>query len=310
MMLQITTQMMMKAVMIHHKNILITGIGGPAGRSAVTYFKAKSFPVIGTEVREIKSPVDSFFIVPQADDLNFTAILMDIIKKERPSLLIPTVTEELPVISAMRKEIEWEGCNVLISSPTAIDIANDRLKTLMIMAGHGIAVPKYCDEVTPADIIVDKLGFPLRSRSRFSKGGNDDVIYRRYEDLFNRSKDGLIFQEDISGTVYNLNMFIDKGGAILSAVVLEMTVMKNVAGDSSMAVERVERPDVVKAGTKAAGILNLEGPIDMDIIFRDNFTPVLLNINARLGSNVLFAWEILDCLFDAWKRSLLTGSYR
>ena len=309
-MLQITTQMMMKAVMIHHKNILITGIGGPAGRSSGTNFKAKSFPVIGTEVREIKSPVDSFFIVPQADDLNFTAILMDIIKKERPSLLIPTVTEELPVISAMRKEIEWEGCNVLISSPTAIDIANDRLKTLMIMAGHGIALPKYFDERTPADIIVDKLGFPLRSRSRFSKGGNDDVIYRRYEDLFNRSKDGLIFQEDISGTVYNLNMFIDKGGAILSAVVLEMTVMKNVAGDNSMAVERVERPDVVKAGTKAAGILNLEGPIDMDIIFRDNFTPVLLNINARLGSNVLFAWEILDCLFDAWKRSLLTGSYR
>lgn len=61
---------------------------------------------------------------------------------------------------------------------------------------------------------------------------------------------------------------------------------------------------------EAARILNLEGPIDMDIGFRDNFTPVLLNINARLGINALFAWEVLDCLFDAWKRSLLTGSYR
>lgn len=305
-----TSLMMMKVVMIHHKNILITGIGGPAGRSAVAYFKARSFPIIGTEVREIKRPVDSFFVVPQADDLNFTAILMDIIRKERPSLLIPSVTDELPLISAMKKEIEWEGCNVLISSPTAIDIANDRLKTLMIMAGHGIAVPKYCDEVTPVDIIVDKLGFPLRSRPRFSRGGNDEVIYRKYEDLFNRPKEGLIFQEDISGTVYNLNMFIDKGGAILSAVVLEKSVMRIVGGDNPLAVERVERPDIVKAGTKAAGILNLEGPIDMDIGFRDNFTPVLLNLNARLGSNVLFAWEILDCLLDAWKRSLLTGSYR
>lgn len=300
----------MKVVMIHHNNILITGIGETAGRSAVTYFKARSFPIIGTDVRELKSPVDSFFVVPPAEDLNFTAILMDIIRKERPSLLIPTVTEELPVISAMKKEIESEGCNVLISSPTAIDIANDRLKTLMIMAGHGIAVPKYCDEVTPADIIVEKLGFPLRSRPRFNRGGNDEVIYRKYEDLFNRSKKGLIFQEDIPGTVYNLNMFIDKGGAILSSVVLERTVMEIAGGDTSLAVERVERPDVVKAGTKAAGILNLEGPIDMDIGFRDNFTPVLLNINARLGINALFAWEVLDCLFDAWKRSLLTGSYR
>src|SRR5574337_191692 len=128
-------------LLLHHKRILITGIGGPAGRSAVTYFKAKSFPVIGTDTSEVKRPVDSFYLTPPADDLNFTAALMDIIRMERPSLLIPTLTEELPVISPIKKEIEWEGCNVLISSPTAIDIANDRLKTAIIMAGHGVAVP-------------------------------------------------------------------------------------------------------------------------------------------------------------------------
>jgi len=296
--------------MIHHKNIMITGIGRPAGRSAVTYFKAKSFPIIGTDVREIKRPVDSFYVVPEADDLGYTTILMEIIRRERPSLLIPTVTEELPVISSLKREIEWEGCNVLISSRTAIDIANDRLKTLMIMAGHGIEVPKYCDEVTPVNIIADRLGFPLHSRHRFRSRRNDDVMYMRYEDLFDKSKDGLIFQEYISGAVYNLNMYIEKGGDVLSAVVLKKTVLKKTEGDYSSAVERVERHDIVKKGTKVAGILNFEGPVEMDFGLRDNFTPVLLDINARLGSNVLFAWDILDCLLDGWKRSLLTGGYR
>lgn len=296
--------------MLHNRGILITGIGGPAGRSAVTYFKAKSFPVIGTDIREVKRPVDSFYLTPPADELNFAAILMDIIRKERPSLLIPTLTEELPVISSIKKEIEWEGCHVVISSPTAIEIANDRLKTAIIMAGHGIAVPAFCDEVTPVDVIVNKLGFPMMLKPRFGRSGADVVVCRKYEDLFDTRKEGLVFQEYIPGAVFNLNMFIEKGGEVMSAVVLEKGAFKNGDAENPLSVLRVDRPDIVKTGTKVAGILNLEGPVDMNIGLRNNYIPVLLNINARLGGNALFAWETLDCLLDAWKRLLLTGSCR
>ncbi len=297
-------------IMFYNRGILITGIGSPAGRSAVTYFKAKSFSVIGTDKREVKYPVDSFYITPPSDDLNYSAILLDIIRRERPSLLIPSLTDELPVISSMKREIEWEGCHVLISSPTAIDIANDSLKTAIIMAGHGIAVPAFCDEVTPVDVIVDKLGLPLLSKPRVDRGGSEVVIYRRYEDLFDTTKEGLVFQEYITGTLFNLNLFIDKGGVILSAVVLETTDLKNGGAGNALSVERVERSDIVRLGTKVAGILNLEGPVNMDIGLKNNFTPVLIDIHARIGSNALFAWEILDCLLEVWKRSLMTGSYR
>jgi carbamoyl-phosphate synthase large subunit len=296
--------------MIHNRSILITGIGGPAGRSAVTYFKAKAFPVTGTEVRGMKSPVDSFNVIPPAGDISFPEILMDIIRRERPSLLIPTLTEELPVISRMKRDIEGEGCTVFISSPVAVDIVNDKLKTFMIMAGHGITVPNFCDEFTPDEIIVSKLGFPLLYCPRFGRGGRDITIYRTYEDMFDKNKKGMVFQEYIPGTEFDLNMFIDRGGGIISSVVLEKTVFKKGDMGNAISVERVERNDVVKLGIKVAGILNLEGPIAMDIRLRTDGTPVLLGINASPGRNVLFAWEILDGLLDAWKRSLLTGVYR
>ncbi len=295
--------------MLHNRSIMITGIGSHAGRSAVTYFKAKSFQVTGTDTREVKRPVDSFYLTPKADDMNFTSTMMDIIRRERPSLLIPTLTEELPVISSIRKEIEWEGCNVLISSPTAIDIANDRLKTSIIMAGHGIAVPAFCDEVTPVDEIADKLGFPLLSKPRVGRSGRAAVIYRRFEDLFDTSREGLVFQEYITGAVFNLNMFIEKDGMISSAVVLEKTCLNNGGTVSALSVERVDRTDIVRLGATAAGILRLEGPVDIEFGLRHKCNPVLLEINARLGSNSLFAWETLDCLLDAWGRSLLTGNY-
>ena len=296
--------------MIHHRRILITGIGGPAGRSAVTYFKAKAFPVIGTDNRGIKSPADTFYLIPPAGDINYSAVLMDIIRKEHPSLLIPAVTEELPVISQMKRDIEGEGCTVFISSPVAVDIANDKLKTSMIMAGHGITVPNFCDEFTPDEIIVSKLGFPILSRPRFGRAGRDITIYRTYEDMFDKNKEGMVFQEYIPGTEFDLNMFIDRGGGIISSVVLEKTVFKNGDMGNAISVERVERNDVIKLGIKVAGILNLEGPVAMDIRLRTDSTPVLLGINASPGRNVLFAWEILDNLLDAWKRSLLSGVYR
>ena len=296
--------------MIHNRSILITGVGGPAGRSAVTYFKAKAFPVTGTEVRRIKSPVDSFYVIPPAEDISFPEILMDIIRRERPSLLIPTLTEELPVISQMKRDIEGEGCTVFISSPVAVDIANDKLKTFMIMAGHGITVPNFCDEFTPDEIIVSKLGFPLLSRPRFGRAGRDITIYRTYEDMLDKNKEGMVFQEYISGTEFDLNMFIDRGGGIISSVVLEKTVFRNGDMGNAISVERVERNDAVKLGIKVAGILNLEGPVAMDIRLKNDYTTVLLGINASPGRNVLFAWEILDSLLDAWKRSLLSGVYR
>lgn len=296
--------------MLHNRSILITGIGSPAGRSAVTYFKAKSFSITGTDMRDVRRAVDTFYITPQADDLNYVSTLMDIIRRERPSLLIPTIIEELPVISSIKKEIEWEGCSVLISSQTAIDITNDRLKTAVIMAGHGIAVPAYCDEVTPADVIAEKLGFPLLSKPRFRRNGRDVVIYKRYEDLYDTTKEGLVFQELIPGAVFNLNLFVEKGGGIMSAVVLEKTSLNSDLAGNALSVERVDRPEIVRIGTRAAGILNLEGPVSMDIGLRSNYLPVLLDINARLGSNALLAWETLDSLLDAWKRLLMTGSYR
>ena len=53
-------------------------------------------------------------------------------------------------------------------------------------------------------------------------------------------------------------MFIDRGGGIISSVVLEKTAFKNGDMGNAISVERV-RNDAVKLGIKVTGILNLEG---------------------------------------------------
>ncbi len=281
-------------------HILITGIGGPAGRSAVTYFREKGFPVIGTDIREVETPVESFYIIPPAGAPSFSTDLIDIIKKERPSLLITTVTEELPVVARLKKIIEGYGCIIFISPPSAIDIANDKLKTAMVMAGHSVPVPISFDECTPRESIIREFGFPLLSKPRFGRGERGVALYWKPAELLAETRTGLVFQEFIPGEEFDVNLFIDKEGDPLSAVVLKKTRLKDGVVGNSLAVERVKREDIEQLGIKIALILRLEGPVDMDIRLREDGTPVLLEINARLGGNVLSSKEVLDSLFIAW----------
>lgn len=285
-----------------YNRILITGIGGPAGKGAVTYLREKEFNLVGTDIKEVAVPVNVFYIIPPAGDPAFSTALLDIIKKERPGLLIPTVTEELPAVSRLKNDIEKYGCTVFISPPAAVEIANDKMKTVRSMARHGIPVPISFDADTPKDRVVKKLGLPLLSKPCFGRGGRGVKIYNTPAAVYREAKKGLIFQEFIPGEEYDINLFIDRRGDVLACVVLKKTLLKDGITGNALAVERVEKEDIAKLGIKVAQLLNMEGPVDMDVRLKGDGTPMLLEINARIGGNILSAREIMDSLIRAWKK--------
>lgn len=284
--------------------ILITGIGGPAGKSALTYFRGKGATVIGTDVREVDIKADTFHIVPMAADPAFIPALLGIIRDERPSLFIPTVTEELSIVARLKEEIEGLGCLVYISPPGSVDIANDKFRTAEFMKSHGVPVPVTFDCKSPRELVIRELGFPFLAKPVFSRGGRGVVVYGSAEEVYADKRDGIIFQEFAPGEEFDVNLFIDKGGVLEAGVVLKKTLMKEGIVGNALGVERVEKDDIMKLGVKAAGLLGLEGPVDMDVRIRKDGVPALLEINARLGGNSLFAEEVLDGLMNSWKRRI------
>jgi carbamoylphosphate synthase large subunit len=66
-------------------------------------------------------------------------------------------------------------------------------------------------------------------------------------------------------------------------------------------VERVEHDAVRDVAVNAARALELCGPLDVDVRLRRDGTPVVLEINARLGANALAAPEVLEALHAAWR---------
>jgi len=294
--------------MRNEKRVLITGVGGPAGRAAVKYFLDHNYYVIGVDMNEnIITPVHEFCKTYPASNSNYINQLLNMSEIKNVSLIVPTVSEELPGLSLNRHNFFRKGIQVYISRAYPIHICNDKYFTSAILEISGVAVPGYA---TPQelnkflDVKLSAMNFPILAKPRISRGGRGITIYNNLEELKNEDRQDIIFQEFASGDDYDVNLCIDSREPynILASQVLKKTSLKNGNVGNAQTVKRVDEPEVKKLAEQAAQSLGLTGPLDIDIRKKASGQPVILEINARLGANCLTAPEVLNALVWMWQR--------
>ncbi len=286
------------------RRILVTGIGGPAGRAVATYLKSMGCRVTGVDMRDVDADVDAFMTVPPAGEPQYAEAVLNIIKKEKVGLFVPTVTEELPFVARLKTKVERLGCTVFISRIEAVDIAHDKLKTALFLDSHDIPVPKTFGAETPGELILGELGLPLLSKPLRSRGGRGVKVYRTTDEFFGEARKDIVFQEFVPGEEFDINLFVDRSGEISASVVLMKTALRDGEVGNALSVKRVLRDDVDALGRRVVRALKPEGPLNMDVRLRYDGTPVVLEVNARVGGNVLNCPEILDSLITAWKKEV------
>lgn len=288
-------------------SILITGINGPAGGSVLKYFKGAGFSsVIGTDVREAGNSADRFYLVPEALNPVYPETLLNIIKKERPALFIPTVSEELALVAGLKKEINREGTAVFISGVREVEIANDKFRTAEFMERCGVPVPRTFDGTVDKEAVLKEIGLPVLVKPKFSRGGRGVEVYGEAAELLADKRKEAVVQEFVPGQGFDVNLFIDGEGALRSSVLLKKMRVDDGPEGRAFEVERVEDglEEVTDVGVRAAKSLGLTGPLHFDIRLKADGSPVLLEINARVGRNISHSLEVLDSLVDCWKRGL------
>lgn len=281
--------------------IVVTGVGGPAGRASATYLRKRGYTVIGTDMRPVDTPVDLFHTVPPANHPDFMTALQGIVREHKASLLIPTVQEELPIIAKDCSIISSTGCMAMIASYPAVVIANDKLLTAQHLALHNVEVPGTLDGDTQHKGVIEKLGLPLIAKPRVSRGGRGISLYNTPEELSLENRKGIIYQQFMPGQEFDANLYIDRQGAVRSCVVLAKTQLKDGIVGNALSVERVSRQDVADLAIRTCKTVGLTGPVDMDIRIDAAGIPRLLEINARIGANMLFAEETMENLLADWQ---------
>lgn len=280
------------------EKVLITGVGGPAGRAASAFFQDKGFTVIGTDITPVSTKVDEFFLVPRGDTPEFSQTIMRILATEKPLLFVPTVSEELPQAARLRSGVRALGIRMFSSGFEAVSIANDKYLTARQLAMGGVAVPRTLanEDVESAVVAGDLLGYPLVVKPRVGRGGKGVRVLFGRKEAEAETRRGIVYQEFLSGEEFDVNLFVyPEGNATIARVLLKTRLKEGIVGNA-LEVKPVKRADVEALAIRAASVLKLEGPIDMDIRLNSNGIPKVLEVNARVGANVLKAEGVLDTM--------------
>ena len=282
--------------------IIVTGVGGPAGRTIASMLLSRGHSIVGVDARDVEIPGITFSKVPLAGHPDFLAKLSSVADREKAELLIPTVTEELPIIAeGWTRE---SAVPAMIGPPGAVADANDKYLTCLRLSGCKVSVPRFClpsEARTPQE--VEKiLGWPCISKPRVGRGGRGVAV--RYPDdwpALSALDDGTILQEFLAGTDYCPNLFVSRdAGVPVTAVVLEKILLKEGIVGNAVHVRRSAAPDITTLACAAAGAMGFFGPLDVDVRRGKDGRPAVLEINARFGANIAFAPEILDAALAEW----------
>lgn len=273
--------------------VLVTGVGGPAGRSLTDQLLGRGIDVVGVDLAAVAHPGVRCLRVPAATDPGFLPALRRVTAETGARLVIPTVTEELCVPGLAT----GGGARVVVGPRAAVAVAADKWLTCRRLAAAGVAVPRHAlpsHVPTPADITA-ALGTPFLSKPRRGRGGRGVAVHDRPAGI-ELMDDATVLQEYAPGEEYAVNLYLARDAGRDLVVVLAKTELAGGHVGNALAVRRVSAPDVAEVAHRAARAIGLTGPADIDVRRRADGTPVVLEINARFGAHSAHATEVLDAL--------------
>lgn len=289
------------------RRVIVTGAGGPAGRSVAHQLVARGHAVLGLDATTLTSDTFETGVIPLAYEADFAGSLFERARHWNADLIIPTVTEELLVPELHEPQEHWA---IAIGPADAVTIANDKWRTAEAMSQAGLGIPHSAQadggsHKTPQIWLagVPDAATVLLSKPRVGRGGRGVEVHKTHDSAFTSGSDCIV-QEFVTGTEYVVNLFVSPTDhAVTAMAVLEKTELAQGDVGNAIRVSRLEPEaelDIRELATSAVHAIGLTGPADIDIRRRASGEPVLLEINARFGAHSAHVPEILDQVLKSY----------
>ena len=273
------------------KNILVTGVGGPAGINTARLLKQENgVHVVGCDIDENSTGkffVDIFLICPRASDGPlYEKWIRETVEKYTIDVLIPTVHDELPVLSTFCDDLP---CEVIISKSDVISLGDDKKLTYewaAIHLPHNIIRNVLLSEWTEA-WSSDNEQFIKPRKGRGARGckvvTKDELVWLK---AHTKDTDSYIVMENMPGTEWTVDAYVGRDGALVYAVARERM---GLAGGISIKGRTVQNKAVLDATKTMLDALQCRGPVCIQWKEDREGTPRLIEINPRLSGGLLIS---------------------
>ena len=276
--------------------VLVTGVGGPAGRAVVDQLVDRGLRVLGVDCAPVGIPGVVTTRVPAATDPAFLVELARLAVRQRIGLIIPTVTEELPPLAdAVAGDLI--DVPVAVGSALAVATAHDKWATFLRLWDSNVEVPRSCLGGSTSAVLSGTTGAEFVSKPRVGRGGRGVVVHRPGGvPVPFGNDDSRIVQEFLPGQEYVVNLYLARLPEHDVVQVFEKTELRDGEIGNAVSVRAAQVPDVAVLARTAAAAIGLAGPADVDIRRRADGRAAVLEINARVGAHSARTPAVLDAL--------------
>lgn len=292
--------------------IVLTAAGCPGAAALIRMFKTngeRDIAIVGTDARADavgRFLCDGFATVPPGSSEEYVGALAAVVERERPDVLFVQSSAEVGPVSRARAVFEELGARVLVASPEAIDLCND--KGAMSAALSGLPVPQPVT-LEPGDLdafvaACERLGYPVRPvcfKPPVSKGSRGFRILRRAVDraaIILRERPNsivmtldeavaafrdltpfprLLVMEYVEGPEHTVDGLVAGGELLLHQTKTREAIDTGLA----MSFRTVDRPDLVASARETCRALGLDWFVNLQ--FKGD---KLLEVNPRVSTFV------------------------
>lgn len=225
---------------------------------------------------------DDRFVVPLCTDDAFVPAMLELCRRERVALVVPTIDTELMVLAQHRAAFAEIGTLVSVSSPGTIAVAEDKRRTHAFLVDRGFPTVAQA-EVEEVRRDPGSWRYPLIVKP--VNGSASEGVVRVDDDLelaVATSGVDTVVQVPARGVEYTVDLFVDESGTCRGAVPRQRLEVR--AGEVVKAVTARIPPlldlaeQLAKSLPGAFGVLNLQ-------LFYEAATGHLriIEINPRFG---------------------------
>lgn len=262
-------------------------------------------------------------IVPRCLDPDFVPAVMEICRRHRIELIIPTIDTELPVYAAAREAFAAIGTRVSISTPAVVEICACKEATNRWLFENGFPAVRQTN-IFSALSHPEYWPFPLIAKPvRGSASIGVKVVRSRLElEALQSAADKYVLEEIAQGREFTINVFVNRCGECVCAV--PHWRMEIRAGEVSKAIT-VREPRLIQLGRLIAEALpGAYGALNIQCFMDEAGRVRVFEINSRFGggyplahyAGARFTDWLLDELqgrlvarFDAWTDDLAMLRY-
>jgi predicted ATP-grasp superfamily ATP-dependent carboligase len=232
------------------------------------------------------------------DPSSFAKAVIDFVREHPTRVVLPNSDGTIAALMPYREQFTDLGCVFALAPNSALEIANDKGRTLEFASKLGIDQPKTMriDSMDDVPAVLTEFGFPLVLKPVASWADRlghrvvpvEVINEREAVEVAQRFLDGgsLLAQEWACGRRETVTLLMVDGEVMASCVHAVYRTGPALGGVSVLRESIPILEDIYAASVRLARAIGIQGPCEVEFRRDANHRPLLMEINARLAGSI------------------------